>query len=159
MRGFTATGKEVEAIREWFTELGKHVAAVNYTAGRDLFDADAVGFGTYMTFADGLDALESQQWRSVWSTIEDFRFNLDALRVGVSGDGRSAFALLTFDSTGIAQDGAKFPRPGRVTVIFGRAEPGREWKAVHTHLSLNHGVPQLSHGQRPEKHRQRPETQ
>lgn len=150
MLGFTATGEDVEEIREWFAEWGKHVAAVNYTAARGLFDADAVGFGTYMTIVDGLDALENQQWRSVWSTIEDFRFNLDALRVGLSGDGRSAFALLTFDSTGIAGDGAKFPRPGRVTVIFGRGEPEGEWKAVHTHLSLNRGVPQLSHGQRPE---------
>ncbi len=150
MRGFTAPEEEVEAIREWFTEWGKHVAAINYTAARELFDADTVGFGTTMTFVDGLDALESQQWRSVWSTIEDFRFNLDALRVGISGDGRSAFALLTFDSTGIAEDGAKFPRPGRVTVIFGRGELGGDWKAVHTHLSLNRGVSQLSHGQRPE---------
>ena len=150
MRGFTAPEEEVEAIRQWFAQWGKQVAAVNTTAARELFDADAVGFGTYMIFLDGLDALESQQWRSVWSTIWDFRFDLDALRVGVSADRQSAFALLTFDSTGIAEDGTKFPRPGRVTVIFGRGEPGGDWKAVHTHLSLNRGVPQLSHGQRSE---------
>ena len=151
MRGFTAPAEELEAIREWFAEFGARVAEVNFSAARSMFDEDAFGFGTYMTMVDGLAGLEAQQWRSVWPTIEDFRFDLESLRVGVSGDRQLAFALLTFDSTGIAEDGARFLRPGRVTVIFGRGGPEEAWKAVHTHLSLNRGVPQLSHGNRPEK--------
>ena len=39
-----------------------------------------------------------------------------SLLVGVSADRRMAFALLTFDSTGIGKDGKRFPRPGRVSL-------------------------------------------
>ena len=69
-----------------------------------------------------------------------------------------AFAMLHFESTGIASDGVRFSRPGRVTVVFGRKDAAQPWQGVHTHLSLNRGVPQQSHGQRPETNGQRPET-
>ena len=150
MLGCTAPEEEVRAIRDWFAVWGGRVDEVDFAAARALFDHDALGFGTYETFLDGLEALETRQWRAVWPTIEDFRFNLDTLRVGVSADRRMAFALITFDSTGIGEDGKRFPRPGRVTAIFGRAQTTGGWRAVHTHLSLNRGVPQESYGERPE---------
>lgn len=150
MPGGNVPEEDVRAIREWLTAWGGWVAEVNFKAARALFDSEAVGFGTWMTMLEGLDALEREQWRSVWPTIEDFRFVLDTLKVNVSGDRCMAVAILHFDSTGIAPDGAKFPRPGRVTVVFGREEPAQPWRGVHTHLSLDRGVPQQSHGKRPE---------
>ena len=150
MLGCTAAEKDVRAIRDWFAAWGSRVAEVNFAAARTQFDSDVLGFGTSETFLNGLEALETRQWRAVWPTIEDFRFNLDTLRVGVSADRRMAFALLTFDSTGIAKDGKRYPRPGRVTAIFGRAQITDGWLAVHTHLSLNRGVPEQSYGERPE---------
>lgn len=122
MLGGSLSEEDVKAIRDWFAGWGGHVAAVNFTAARLLFDEGAVGFGTWMTMVEGLDGLEREQWRSVWPTIEDFQFLLESLKVSVSGDRCMAFAMLHFDSTGIAADGARFPRPGRVTVVFGRED-------------------------------------
>ena len=150
MLGGDTPEEDVEAIRNWFATWSGYVAAVNFSAARQLFDEGAVGFGTWMTMVEGLEALEREQWRAIWPTIEDFRFVLESLKVTVSGDRCMAVALLHFDSTGIAEDGARFPRPGRVTVVLGRKDPAQPWLGVHTHLSLNRGVPQQSHGQRPE---------
>ena len=158
MLGGSLPAEDLKAIREWFADFGGHVAAVNFTAARPMFDQGAVGFGTWMTMMEGLDAMEREQWRSIWPTIEDFRFLLESLNVSVSGDRCMAFAMLHFDSTGIAADGARFPRPGRVTVVFGREDAAQTWRGVHTHLSLNRGVPQQSHGRRPETNEQRPES-
>ena len=150
MTGFDAPEGEVQAIRDWFAAFGRHVDAVDFAAGRALFAEDAMGFGTFTDVIEGRENLEREQWRAVWPTIEDFRFDLDSLRAGVSGDRRLAFAVLTFSSTGLDAQGGRFPRPGRVTVLFGRESPGDPWSAVHSHISLHRGVPQQSHGDKPE---------
>ena len=150
MLGYEAPAEEVEAIRNWFANWHKHVAAVNFTAARLLFDPDVIGFGTFMDTVSGLDNLEQRQWRSIWPTIEGFHFNLDTLRAGVSKDGCLAFGVVTWDSTGFHEDGEPYPRPGRATVLFGRESRGDPWKGLHTHISLNPGTPQKSHGNRPE---------
>ena len=46
-------------------------------------------------------------------------------------------------------DGSPFPRPGRATMVFSRHGDG--WLCVHSHMSLNRGVPQTSHADRPVK--------
>ncbi len=152
MLGYEAPAEEVDAIRNWFATWHTHVAAVNFTAARGLFDRDVIGFGTFMDTVAGLDNLEQRQWRSIWPTIEGFHFNLDTLRVGVSKDRCLAFGVVTWDSTGFHDDGKPYPRPGRATVLFGRSQPGDPWKGLHTHISLNPGTPQTSHGNRPETH-------
>lgn len=150
MLGIQTPAEDVAAIRDWFATWHGHVDAVNFTAARELFDDEVIGFGTFMDTVQGLDELEQRQWRSIWPTIEGFRFNLDSLRVGVSGDRCLAFGVVTWQSTGTDEKGQPFPRPGRATVLFGRATPGDPWKGLHTHISLNPGTPQRSHGDRPE---------
>lgn len=150
MLGYEAPAEEVAAIRDWFATWDKNVDAVNFTAARDLFDPGVIGFGTFMDTVDGLDNLEQRQWRSIWPTIEGFKFNLDTLRAGVSPDGLLAFGVITWQSKGIDEKGDYYPRPGRATVLFGRAKRGDPWKGLHTHISLNPGTPQKSHGDRPE---------
>ena len=150
MLGYEAPAEDVEAIREWFATWHTHVDAVNFVASRPLFDEDVIGFGTFMDTVTGLENLEQRQWRSIWPTIEDFRFNLDSLKVGVSRDGCLAFAVVTWDSTGFHEDDSTYPRPGRATVLFGREARGEPWKGLHTHISLNPGTPQKSHGSRAE---------
>jgi ketosteroid isomerase-like protein len=152
MLRYQAPAEEVEAIRDWFAAWHGHVEAVNFTAARTLFDDDVIGFGTFMDTVSGLDSLEQRQWRAIWPAIEGFHFNLDTLRVGVSKDGCLAFGVVTWDSTGFHKDGGRYPRPGRATVLFGRAGRGEPWKGLHTHISLNPGTPQSSHGARPETH-------
>ena len=41
----------------------------------------------------------------------------------------------------------RFDRPGRATIVC--HESAGTWLGVHSHLSLNRGVPQTSHGDRP----------
>ena len=53
------------------------------------------------------------------------------------------------DQHGYYQDGATFERPGRATMVFNR--DGDRWICVHSHMSLNRGVPQDSHADRPAK--------
>jgi ketosteroid isomerase-like protein len=124
---------EVEAaIRGWFRHLERCVRAVDYAAARPIFAPEVVGFGTFGAILDGLDALETGQWRNVWPTIRQFTFDLDSLRWGADGD--LAWAVCLWDSVGRGPDGGTSPRPGRATVILRR--DGSDWLAVHTHFSL-----------------------
>ena len=150
MLGTQAPAEDVEAIRDWFATLHGYVDAVDFRSARALFDDSAISFGTFMDIVEGLDNIEQQQWRAIWPTIEGFRFNLDTLRIGVSGDRCLGMGVITWQSTGADETGEDFPRPGRATVVFGRDKPGNPWKGIHTHFSLNPGTPQLSHGNKPD---------
>lgn len=136
-------------LQAWFDAWGGCVAAVDFAAARPLFDAGVVGFGTRMEYVAGLENLERQQWRSVWGTIDGFHFLTERLISGVSPDGRLAYGLVPWGSTGFHEDGSAFERPGRATVLFTRDAPGEPWRALHTHISLDPGTPQRSYGNRP----------
>lgn len=140
--------QDTAAIRDWFATWGEFVAAVDFESARPLFDPDVIGFGTFMDTVTGLDNLEQRQWRSIWPTIRDFRFNLDSLKCVVSEDRLLAVAAITWSSTGIGEDGVHFDRPGRATVGLVRAATGAPWRGMHTHFSLNPGTPQTSYGDR-----------
>ena len=133
-------------IKDWFDRWSGYVAAVDFTAARDLFHPDVIGFGTYMDYVRGLDALETQQWRSIWGTIADFRFATEHLICGASADGLQAWAITPWTSTGFHEDGSTYERPGRATVLFIRDDSGSPWLAIHTHISLAPNTPQRSHG-------------
>lgn len=137
------------AIADWFDTWSGYVAAVDFESARALFEADVVGFGTWMDVVEGLGNLEAMQWRNIWPTIADFRFLTDTLQVRVSPDRCLAVAVIVWDSTGFHEDGTPYPRPGRATVAFRRSRPDAPWKGIHTHLSLNRGVPQKSYGKSP----------
>lgn len=143
--------QERTEIRNWFALWSVNVAEVDFTPARELFADNVASFGTHMDVVEGLDELENRQWRSVWPTIEDFGFNLDTLKVGISSDRRMAIGILTFSSTGLTEDGHRYVRPGRATVAFARPRTNAKWKAIHTHVSLTPGTPATSHGTRPAK--------
>jgi ketosteroid isomerase-like protein len=124
------------SVREWVRAWGEEVAAVEMAAARRRFAPDVVAFGTYAEVVHGLDALESQQWRNVWPTIEGFSFRVDELVVIVSPDGCQAVAVVPWDSVGRDDAGVSFPRPGRATVVLRRESPDAPWLGVHTHFSL-----------------------
>jgi ketosteroid isomerase-like protein len=137
------------AIAGWFSAWATCVRARDYGAARELFHPEVVGFGTRMHVVKGLDRLEQHQWRHVWPTIEDFEFLVDELHCDMSGDGRQAWAVVPWVSTGFHEDGSPFDRPGRATVIFIRETGAAPWRAVHTHISLAPGTPQRSYGKPP----------
>jgi ketosteroid isomerase-like protein len=125
--------------------------AVDYVGARPLFAEDLTAFGTVADFVTGRDAIEKQQWRNIWGTMDHFGCRLDDMRTIVSADRLTAVGMTMFDSTGYNEDGAPYDRPGRATVVFGRAEIAADWVAQHTHFLLCRGVPERSFGNKPEK--------
>lgn len=118
-------------IRAWLEAFATTVRAVDYERGREMFSPDVVGFGTYAGIREGLDALEDGQWRHIWGVTRGFRFRLDELRAGASGN--LAWVAVPWDSEG-KRDGQWFARPGRATLIL-ECRDGR-WLAIHSHFSL-----------------------
>jgi hypothetical protein len=94
--------------------------------------------------------LEHDQWRAVWPTIEDYRYDLDTLEIVVSPDRLMAMGAAIFRSTGINRDGTRFDRSGRATATLMRTAVDAPWFATHTHVSLKPGTPAPSYGNRPE---------
>ena len=141
---------DLAAVKAWFDTLAAHVREVNYIGARPIFAADMIAFGTFTDFMTGRDVAEQQQWRNVWSHIDEFRFRPD-IRAIVSPDRLQAVGMGIFDSTGYRQDGTSYDRPGRATVVFVRDAIDAPWLAQHTHLSLFRDVPTRSFKNKPEK--------
>lgn len=136
------------SVVAWMDAWGAEVAAVDLAAGRRRFAEDVSAFGTHADVVMGRDNLEAQQWSQVWPAIEGFRFLTEDMQVLVSPDRLQAVAITGWTSRGVAEDGVRFDRPGRATVVLRRDALGRPWIGTHTHFSLGRGVPQRSHGSR-----------
>jgi ketosteroid isomerase-like protein len=119
---------------------------VDFAGSRPLFAEDMITFGSFIAFTMGREATEQEQWRHVWSHIDQFRWRLDDLRTLISGDRLTAVGMAVFESTGYSEDGNAFDRPGRATVVLGQQAVGEEWVAQHTHMSLFPGTPSRSFG-------------
>jgi ketosteroid isomerase-like protein len=142
------TAEAEESVREWLREWGREVAAVDIAAARARFADDLSAFGTRADVVIGRDQVEGEQWLPTWPAIEDFMFLVDDAQVVLSPDGLMAVVATGWTSTGIDENGTRFPRPGRATVVLSRERPAADWIGVHTHFSLSRGVPQTSHGTR-----------
>ncbi len=142
--------EDLQAIKGWYTHLAELVRAVDFVPARDLVVEDFIAFGSITDFMVGREVAEQNQWRKVWTTIDDFRFR-DDIRALVSPDRLFAVGLAIFDSTGYNQDGSTFSRPGRATASFIRAKVGDPFVCNHSHMSLFRGTPPLSYGSRPAK--------
>ena len=112
----------------------------------ELFENDVESFGTWMDVVEGLDQLKINQWENIWPTISRFKFLTETLFIQLSPDKLFANSILTWTSLGYYQDGITFDRSGRATVTLKRSSLNSEWKGIHTHFSLNRGVPQQSFG-------------
>ncbi len=143
-------GDEVRAyFLEWLETFSGYVRAVDYASARPLFHPSILAFGTHQDVLFSLDAWIKTQWDNVWPKTDDFRFNLPATHVLVAKDMSMSMVVAPWTSTGFHPDGSPFNRPGRATLIFNKYED--RWLVVHSHMSLNRGVPQASHGNRPMK--------
>lgn len=133
----------------WLEVFAAHVRDVDYASARPLFHPHILAFGTHRDVLPDRESWIAQQWDNVWPRTDDFRFDLANTHVLAAGD--MAVVIAPWTSTGFHPNGEKFDRPGRATMVFHRA--GEQWLGVHTHLSLNRGVPQTSHADRPIKAR------
>lgn len=137
------------AVLAWLDRFAAFVREVDYAGAYPMLHPDVLAFGTHRDVIPGLEAWMRTQWDAVWPRTSDFRFDLDGTHVLASADGAMAVAVAPWSSTGYRPDGSSFDRPGRATMVF-HAENGA-WFCVHSHMSLNRGVPQESHGARPVK--------
>jgi ketosteroid isomerase-like protein len=138
------------SVEEWFVQWAELVANVDIKRVREIFVEDAVAFGSKVEMVRTRDELEAEQWRVVWPTMADYRYDLSTLEVITSPDRLMAVGAAIFRSTGFHKDGTRFARPGRVTASLMRSHPGAPWLATHTHVSLTPGTPTPSYGNRPE---------
>jgi ketosteroid isomerase-like protein len=137
---------DLAAVRAWFDSLARHVRAIDYEGARAIFADDMIAFGTFTDFMHGRELAEQKQWRNVWGTIRDFRFDLDKVEAIVAEDRMTAVGMGVWLSDGFYPNGDKFERPGRTTVVLGREKVGGKFIATHTHMSLFRGTPERSYG-------------
>ncbi|BBO07618.1 ketosteroid isomerase-like protein [Bradyrhizobium ottawaense] len=145
----TADSATKQFFLAWLDTFAGYVREVDYAAARPLFHPDVLAFGTHNDVIPGLDQWVTTQWDNVWPKTTDFRFVLDQTSVLASRDGTMATVIAPWTSTGYHPDGSAFARPGRATMVF--TWNGDGWLCVHSHMSLNRGVPQVSHANRPVK--------
>jgi ketosteroid isomerase-like protein len=134
-------------VRDWLDRFAACVREVDYAAARPFWHPDIVIFGTYRDLVKSLSAWSERQWNNVRPRTADFRFDLANTMVMASPDGAMAVAIAPWTSTGFHENGMRFDRPGRATIVLVR-QPDGHWLGVHSHMSLAHGVPQDSHGKR-----------
>lgn len=136
---------------EWLTTFATFVRDVDYRSARPLFHPDVIAFGTHRDVIASLDQWVSSQWDQVWPKTSDFEFDLEQTKVLIADDASMASVIAPWTSTGYDQHQSKFERPGRATLVFHRHN--QQWICVHSHMSLNRGVPQQSFANRPVKDR------
>jgi ketosteroid isomerase-like protein len=135
-------------VKDWLSRFAACVREVDYASAYPFWHDGIVIFGTYQELVRSRQAWTDTQWDNVWPRTADFAFDLANTLVLASPDGAMAVAVTPWTSTGFHPDGSAFPRPGRATIVLAKQPDGR-WVGVHSHMSLQRGVPQDSHGRRP----------
>ena len=146
MNKFDKNNTDHISIGLWFQVWEKQVQNKDFEAAKKLFENDVVSFGTWMNVVEGLDKLYSDQWKNIWPTINNFKFVSNTLFIQISPDRLLANSILVWNSTGYKKNGNSFKRNGRATVVLKRSNLDNSWKGIHTHFSLNRGIPQESFG-------------
>src|SRR5258708_2566816 len=131
MKRLPVAEEDKRSVGEWYARWDKFVAEGGFKPVREMFAEDVVAFGSKMEMMTSQEVLERDQWRSVWPSIEDYRYDLSTLEVVTSPDRLMAMGAVLFRSTGIHPDSKKFVRNGRSTCTFMRSAIGSPWVAPH----------------------------
>ena len=146
MYKFNENNTDHISIRLWFQIWEKQVQNSDFETAKNLFANNVISFGTWMNVVEGLNKLYSNQWKNIWPTISDFKFLTNTLYIQISPDRLLANSILVWNSTGYKKNGNSFKRNGRASVVLKRSNLDNSWKGIHTHFSLNRGIPQESFG-------------
>ena len=122
-----------QSIFAWLEQFAACVRDVDYVAAVPFWHSDIIVFGTYQELMRSRVRWTETLWDNVWPRTADFSFDLDNTAVLVSADCNMATVITPWTSTGFHADG--------------------RWLGIHSHMSLQRGVPQDSHGKRPVKAR------
>lgn len=144
-----ATKQNERFFLDWLQTFAAYVRDVDYQSARPLFHPDVIAFGTHRDVIASLEQWVADQWDNVWPKTSDFEFDLEQTKVLIADDASMASVIAPWTSTGYHQDNRPFDRPGRATMIFHRQADN--WVCVHSHMSLNRGIPQQSFANRPVK--------
>jgi ketosteroid isomerase-like protein len=129
---------KVEAL-EWLKEWERLINDVDFESARSLFADSVVSFGTVAEVLYGLDQLEAMQWRKIWPTIRDFKFEEPKILVFKPG---LATLVVLWHSRGKTKDGGWYRRKGRATLVLKKAKGSL--RCIHSHLSMEPGIPALA---------------
>ena len=146
MYKFNENNTDHISIRFWFQIWEKQVQNSDFETAKNLFANDVISFGTWMNVVQGLNELETQQWKNIWPTINNFKFLTETLFIQISPDRLLANTVLVWDSVGFDIKGTSFKRTGRASVVLKKININDRWEGIHTHFSLNRNVPQQSFG-------------
>lgn len=128
-----------EKALEWLRQWEGLINAADFAEARRLFSHDVVSFGTFTGYMAGLQEIETLQWRKIWPTIKDFKF--DNPKVLCNGEpGLSAVIVSLWHSLGKTSSGWR-DRTGRATLVL-RLEKN-QLVCCHSHLSMDPGIPAL----------------
>ena len=125
---------------EWLRQWENLINAADFESARPLFSPDVVSFGTLTGIMTGLDELETLQWREVWPTIKDFKFD-DPMILLTGEPAHSAVIISLWHSKGKTIGGGWYDRKGRATLVL-RLENSL-LVCCHSHLSMDPGMPPL----------------
>jgi ketosteroid isomerase-like protein len=119
-------------LENWLRLFARSVRNQDMIAGKKLFQAKAISFGTVCPRSESLDELVSRQWQVVWPNTRDFDFEYDTARA--IADENLAVLIAGWKSTGFGSADRMFSRSGRATIVLGKTAAG--WQAVHSHFSI-----------------------
>src|ERR1700761_8118436 len=121
MKRLEVAPEDRESVAKWYHDWDLLVAEVDFNTARPMFTDDVIAFGSRnVEMMTSQAELESDQWRKVWPTIEDYRYDPSTLEVITSPDRLMAVGAVIFRSTGLHPDGGRFTRDGRATVVLMR---------------------------------------
>lgn len=146
-----AQSTEQQYFLDWLKTFASFVRDVDYHSAKPLFHNEVIAFGTHRDVIASLEQWVTSQWDHVWPKTSDFEFDLAETRILIADDTSMATVIAPWTSTGYHEDLSTFERPGRATLVFHRQ--AQDWVCVHSHMSLNRGVPQQSFADRPVKNR------
>lgn len=133
-----------QQIEKWLTDWELCIRKADYKSARNLFAPNVFSFGTHTLVADGLSALEKQQWRHIWSVTSGFHFDIPSARLAWSEDHSVVIVMVCWSSTGYDNTKSPFIRNGRATIVLTCQVNSLSWRAIHTHFSL---APCTAHSQ------------
>ena len=106
------------SLKEWVDRFSGHVANLRYDDAAAMMDPAVNSFSSWTDVVVGVEHFVNGQWRNVWPTMTDFVLLTDKMRCRTSPDRLMATVMVTWTSTGYAEDGTPFDRPGRCSFVL-----------------------------------------
>jgi ketosteroid isomerase-like protein len=128
-----------DAVHRWLDRFAELVRARDTATAETMFHADCTAFGTRTAHMTSRHQLVEEQWLPIWHTTEGFHFLATGRGVAAADDGSVIVATALWSSDGIDEDGGRYPRHGRATIVFESAtesEGTPHLVARHTHFSV-----------------------